>query len=323
MIKVCAAIFVFFSFYCSAQLQEVNDFGKNPGNLKMFLYVPQQLKNVKTSSIPLVVALHGCSQDAAEIAEQTGWNELADKFGFIVLYPEQKVSNNMTRCFNWFSKADIRFNGESASIYAMIQYTVQNYSIDPSRIFSYGLSAGGAINAGLLAQYPEVFNTGAVLAGGPYGVANNALEGFQLMKSDTDNYSAKELSDIVKQLHSTPKKFPKLIVLNGEEDRTVNPHCSELLVQQWLGLFEEVNMKPQAMQISSNKDYPNVEKMYYYHLENRPIVITYKMEGLGHSLPVNPGSGSEEGGKTGTYATDVDFFSTYFLAQDFGLIPSN
>lgn len=323
MIKTCVAIFVFLSFYCSAQLQEVNDFGENPGNLKMFLYVPKQLKNAPSSTIPLVVVLHGCSQDATEIAEQTGWNELADKNGFIVLYPEQKIANNMSRCFNWFSNADIRFNGESASIYAMIQYTLQHYSIDSSRIFSYGLSAGGAINTGLLAQYPELFNAGAVLAGGPYGVATNALEGLKLMKSENMDLSNSELSGLVKELHTAPKRFPVLIVLHGEEDKTVNPMCSEKLIQQWLGLFEEVNRNPIPMEIESNSSFSKVKKVYYSYLENRLAVISYTMEDLGHSLPVNPGSGEEEGGKIGIFATDVDFFSTYFIAKDFGLILSN
>ena len=226
----------------------------------------------------------------------------------------------MSRCFNWFSKADIRFNGESASIFAMIQHVLAKYPIDKHRVFSYGLSAGGALNTALLAQYPELFKAGAVLAGGPYGVATNAMEGLKLMKSDNEDLTNTELSDLVKNLHSTQKQFPTLIVLHGEDDKTVNPLCSKKLIQQWLGLFEEVNRRPIPMEISSQHPTPNVEKVYYSYLENRSAVISYSMEGLGHSLPVNPGSGVEEGGEIGMFASDVDFFSTYFIAKDFGLI---
>ena len=55
----------------------------------------------------MVVVLHGCTQSAAKVAEQSGWNVLADKHGFVVIYPEQKFSNNTSGCFNWFYSKDI------------------------------------------------------------------------------------------------------------------------------------------------------------------------------------------------------------------------
>ena len=75
-------IFVLISFYCQCQQQitELKKFGTNPGNLKMFVHIPNSKQG--TSSKPLVVVLHGCSQSAESIAAQTGWNKLSDQYGF-------------------------------------------------------------------------------------------------------------------------------------------------------------------------------------------------------------------------------------------------
>src|SRR5262245_23536917 len=70
-------------------------FSPNPGNLKMFSYVPPTL-GVGT---PLVVLLHGCGQTAASYDAGTGWSQLAAERGFAVLAAEQKAVNNPHTCF--------------------------------------------------------------------------------------------------------------------------------------------------------------------------------------------------------------------------------
>src|ERR1700741_1476115 len=86
-------------------LKEITDFGSNPGNLKMFIHLPKDTGNVPK---PLVVALHGCSQNAREISRLSGWNKLADINDFIVLYPQQRIINNPSDCFNWFIEHDVQ-----------------------------------------------------------------------------------------------------------------------------------------------------------------------------------------------------------------------
>jgi len=75
-------------------------FSKNKGNLKMYNYVPENLP--ESTRVPLVFVLHGCTQSAEQIASETGWNKLADSLHFIVVYPEQRMINNVGKCFNFF-----------------------------------------------------------------------------------------------------------------------------------------------------------------------------------------------------------------------------
>jgi poly(hydroxyalkanoate) depolymerase family esterase len=155
----------------ASPLVETTEFGTNPGNLRMFSFVPEILQ----PSCALVVVLHGCGQDARSFDRGTGWSVLADHYGFALLVPEQQRSNNLNRCFNWFNPQDTqRESGEACSISQMIAWMTRNHKDTKQRNFVTGLSAGGAMTSAMLATYSETFAAGAIIAGLPYGVASNA-----------------------------------------------------------------------------------------------------------------------------------------------------
>jgi poly(hydroxyalkanoate) depolymerase family esterase len=164
---------------------EVTNFGTNPGHLRMFKYVPSGLP----ASSPLVVVLHGCTQNARDYAAQSGWIELADRLNLALAVPEQSQSNNPRSCFNWFVVGhNRRGQGEALSIKQMVDKMKADHGIDPGRVFVTGLSAGGAMTSVMLATYPEVFAGGGIVAGLPYGCANDptpfmATQALQCMSS--------------------------------------------------------------------------------------------------------------------------------------------
>ena len=130
------------------RLSDLEMVGNNPGNLRARFYVPEGLEG----PAPLVVVLHGCTQNAAVYDHGSGWSTLADRHGFILLFPEQQRANNPLLCFNWFSGNDTqRGMGEAASIRAMIDLMMKAHPVDKSRIFVTGLSAGGAMASVMLA----------------------------------------------------------------------------------------------------------------------------------------------------------------------------
>ena len=99
---------------------EDHGFGANPGNLRMFSYLPPRV----AANPALVVILHGCAQTAADYNLGAGWSTLADRYGFALLLPEQQRSNNPNGCFNWFDTGDIqRGKGEALSIRQMVEKT--------------------------------------------------------------------------------------------------------------------------------------------------------------------------------------------------------
>src|SRR5262245_52717305 len=151
-------------------LTEVTGFGSNPGALKMFNFVPAGLP----SGAPLVVVLHGCTETASSYSTQTGWGDLATRFGFATVFAEQQTANNSLGCFNWFQPSDTsRGQGEALSIQQMVDHMKSTRGSDPARIFVTGISAGGIMTEVMMATYPDVFAAGAVMSGAPYACASS------------------------------------------------------------------------------------------------------------------------------------------------------
>ena len=305
---------------CSGQneMTEIKDFGSNPGNLKMYFH---QAKNLNTDSkkIPLVIVLHGCSQTAEIVARESGWNKLADEYGFAVLYPQQLLFNNTGECFNWYNENDISKNkGEVLSIRQMIDYAIRKFQIDTTRIFSYGLSAGAAMSVAMLADYPQLFSAGASLAGAPFMSATNALDGLRAM-NNPECKSPEAWGALVKsQNPNYTGKYPRLIIVHGTKDIVVNFKNANELMKQWTNLFGVDTIADSEIKSFQNNE--NLIRFAWNDKENNEAVIFYQFNNLSHSLPVDPGNGKQQGGETGLFAADKNFFSTYWIAKDFGLI---
>ena len=295
----------------------VKDFGKNPGNLGMYLYSPSNLNT--NSNTPLVVVMHGCLQSAGVVAKQTGWNELADKYGFRVLYPQQRMSNNPAMCFCWYKNNDIEKNqGEDFSVKQMIDYVKANNQIDSSKVFITGLSAGAAMSVALMATYPATFNAGAIFAGAPYKVATNfwtalmAFYGWRIKSPEKWGALVRE------QNRDYVGKYPRMIIYQGKMDVVVNQRNGNQLMKQWTNL-QGISTIP-TVTIKHFAQCKAVEKNIYRTNDSSDAVIYYKVKRLGHALLVDPGKCETQGGKMTLFSADKNYFSTYWTAVDFGLI---
>ena len=298
----------------NTELQEVKDFSSNPGNLRMFHHIPGTLPDT-LSQTPLVIALHGCSQNAKTIAIQSGWNKLADKYHFIVLYPQQKRINNLSKCFNWFRSKDIDSkNGETASIKSMIDHLRREFEIDTTQVFAYGLSAGAAMSVSLLANFPCTFSSGAIFAGGPYKMAVNPLAAMKVLVKPS-NKTPKEWGNLLPP-QALRNCTPKLVVVHGREDIVVNINNSHELIDQWSFLHHTDNL-PDTI-ITAFASNPLIERSSYHDPSGEEVIVFYKISESGHTLPVDPGDGEAQGGKTGMFAADKGFFSTYSMSPNSG-----
>ena len=207
-------------------------FDPNPGNLRMFQYLPRDLK----PGAPLVVTLHGCGQTAGGYDLGTGWCRLADQLGFAVLAPEQKAVNNPHTCFDWFNPEDFtRDSGEAASIAAMVQTMVATHALDVGRVFITGLSAGGAMTAVMLATYPELFAGGAIIAGLPFGAAQNVRDAMESMRS-APLRTPSQWGDLVRAASPYRGPWPRMSIWHGALDATVNINNGQALAAQWADL---------------------------------------------------------------------------------------
>lgn len=159
--------------------------------------------------LPLVVMLHGCTQDADDFARGTGMDDLACEHGFHVLYPEQSRQANPQGCWNWFKPSQMqRGRGEVATLAAMIREATDLRAIDASRVYVAGLSAGGAMATAFAAAYPDRVAAVGVHSGLAAGVARDLPSALGAMKGQPG--------------HGVPVVRTPTIVFHGDADSTVH-----------------------------------------------------------------------------------------------------
>ncbi|MBI5219627.1 MAG: PHB depolymerase family esterase [Bacteroidia bacterium] len=308
------AILFLISGYAVAGWQQVTNFGSNPGNLNMFLYVPDGIPG----NAPMVVALHGCTQTAAQFRDNSGWNDLADKYKFYVIYPEQKATNNSYYCFNWFLPSDQnRDSGEALSILQMVDYVKSNYSVNNSKVFTTGLSAGAGMTAVLLAAYPDVFSGGAIMSGVAYKAASDAATASNAMYGLVTKTPTEWKNLVTGAYPAYTGTYPRVAVFHGLYDNVVYPANVTELVKQWTAVHN-ISQTPYAT-ISAFLSNPDIEQAVYTNAGNDTVVLTYRINNMGHAIAVDPGTGIMQGGTIGTYAIDKNFYSSYWAAKFFGI----
>jgi poly(hydroxyalkanoate) depolymerase family esterase len=178
-----------------------------------------------TTPLPLVVMLHGCTQNPDDFAAGTRMNVLAQEQGFLVLYPAQAPRSNAHKCWNWFQPRDQRRGtGEPALLAGMTRHIQQTQSIDRDRVYVAGLSAGGAMAAILAHEYPDLFAAAGVHSGVAPGAAHDVVSAFSVMKTGAGPVP----------LH--PGTGAPVIVFHGDADATVVAANGDAVIGAVLGL---------------------------------------------------------------------------------------
>jgi poly(hydroxyalkanoate) depolymerase family esterase len=286
----------------AASVTEVTGFGTNPGNLRMFRYVPDGLP----AGRPLVVALHGCTQDAG-YGTSSGWVALADRYRFSVLLPQQQSLNNSNKCFNWFQSSDItRGQGEAASIMQMVA------KMNAGPAYVTGLSAGGAMTSVLLAAYPETFRGGGIVAGLPYGCATTVVDAYSCMNPGK-NLTPQQWGDKVRAATPYNGARPLVSIWHGTADYTVATANQRELVDQWTNVHATDTTADVTDTVAG---YPHA---VYRNAAGAPVVETYTITNMGHGQPVDPGAGAQQCGAATAYVLDVNVCAAWHLAHRWGL----
>lgn len=197
------------------------------GGRRYKLYIPSSYHG---QALPLLVMLHGCTQDPDDFATGTRMNAIAEAKQCFVVYPAQTQSANSSRCWNWFKAIDQqRDQGEPAIIAGITREIINIQHVDANRVYIAGMSAGGAMAVIMGTLYPDLYAAVGVHSGLPYAAAHDLPSALAAMKGGATGHRASSgsVARATARLNAIP-----IIVFHGDRDTTVHPGNGERVMAQ-------------------------------------------------------------------------------------------
>jgi poly(hydroxyalkanoate) depolymerase family esterase len=233
------------------------------------------------TAVPLVVMLHGCTQDPVDFASGTQMNQLAEELNCLVAYPAQSQQANSSRCWNWFHEKDqMRDHGEPSIIAGITRDIIASHNIDDSQVYVAGLSAGGAMATIMGTVYPELYAAVGVHSGLPFASAHDLPSALAAMQGR----------------FATPKAAGTvipIIVFHGDRDTTVSPAAGDALIAQGAhkaarDIVIEPGKVPQGHAYT---------RTVHRHADGTPQTEQWLIHGAGHAWSGGSARGSYTDGK--------------------------
>ncbi|MGC4880324.1 PHB depolymerase family esterase [Micromonospora sp. DT43] len=280
VVTLAAAALAFATPASAATLTQVTGFGTNPTNLQMHLYVPDRV----ASRPAILLALHYCTGSGPAFHSGTQYASLADRYGFIVIYPSVTRSS---KCWDVASPQALRRGGGSdpVGLMSMVDYVKQRYSADPDRVFATGTSSGAMMTNVMLGDYPDVFAAGSSFAGVPF--ACFATGGTSEWNSECANgqliKTAQQWGDLVRGAYpGYTGRRPRMQIWHGTNDDTLRyPNFGEQ-IKQWTNVHG-------LSQTPTYTDSPQSGYTRTRYGSSGPMapVEAISMQGVTHNLPVD------------------------------------
>lgn len=263
----------------TSKLTEISDFGPNPRNASMYIYVPANLP----ANPPILVSPHWCHGTAQQVFEYRPWASLGDEYGFISIYPNV-TSASTDQCWDVSSRESLTHNGggDALSIVSMVRWTLEKYHADASRVFVTGTSSGAMMTNVLIGSYPDVFAAGSAWAGVPfacfagdgYGLWNEACAQGQIIRTG-DQWAA-----LVRNAYPTYRGFrPKLQTLHGTDDTVLYAQNFREQIKQWTSVLG-VSQKP--TEITDDVPFEGWTRFRY-----GDVFEAYEAKGITHDIPTD------------------------------------
>jgi poly(hydroxyalkanoate) depolymerase family esterase len=239
------------------------------GARRYHLYLPPGIS--ATERVPLLVMLHGCLQDAQELAAATRMNRVAARHGFVVLYPEQDRVSNVQRCWNWYDTRSGRAQAEALVLEAAIDQACRTRPVDAQRVALAGLSAGAGMAALLATRRPGRYRAVAMPSGIAPGVARSSATALSAMRG---RLAGRAVLPVV-----PGTVLPALLVIQGSADAVVRAGNGADAARLWAASANANPGPPRTLQRGARY----ASTVTDYHAHGRLVATLCLVNGLGHA----------------------------------------
>ncbi|KAM7213899.1 Alpha/Beta hydrolase fold [Rhypophila decipiens] len=262
-----------------ASLQQVSNFGNNPSKIQMYIYVPDKL----AANPAIIVALHPCGGTASGWYSGTKLPSYANTGGFILIYPG---TPNMSNCWDVQNPASLTHGagGDALGIISMVNYTVDKYKADRSKIFVMGSSSGGMMTNVMAGSYPDVFEAGAAYSGTAHACFAGAPSATPFSPNQTCaqglTRTPQEWGNFVRNSYpGYTGKRPRMQIYHGLADSLVRPQCGYEALKQWSNVLG----------VSLTRNVTGVPSAQYTQMiyGDGTQLQGFFGQGVGHTAPVN------------------------------------
>jgi poly(hydroxyalkanoate) depolymerase family esterase len=283
-------------------------FTNKAGTRAYKLYVP---KGYRGQALPLVVMLHGCTQNPDDFAAGTRMNVLAEREQFLVVYPAQTTSSNPSKCWKWFNANDQqRERGEPSIIAGITRKVLSTYHCDTHGVYVAGMSAGGAMAVIMGVLYPDLYTGIGVHSGLPYGAAVDLPSALAAMRNGRAGTNGSRLAAA-----GIPARAVPTIVFHGDQDTTVHPRNGDHVVAQSAARGAETTLRKTVKRATSANGRGYTHSIYH-DISGHPLLEQWLIHGAGHAWS----GGSPKGSFTDQKGPDasqemIRFFSNSRIAE--------
>lgn len=193
--------------------------------MSYWLYMPDNV----AGPVPLLVMLHGCEQSATQFAHGTRMNQLAERAGMAVLYPQQGVAHHPQRCWKWYDRSVQQGGGDALMVVSVIERVMERYPVDPGRVYICGLSAGAGMACAVALNHPHLFAGLGVHSGPVFGASGSVGALAAMQHGVPAGYG-----DAIEELLQRQPGFPGMptILVQGSADTVVRPVNQDQLARQ-------------------------------------------------------------------------------------------
>ena len=266
-----------------------------PTYVNMYDYVPSTV----ASKPPIVVYCHHCQGTASSSHSSNGTLEsIADKNGFIIIYPEATGEN----CWDAGSKRSLKHGGggDTGAIVQMVKYTLSKYSGDAGRVYVAGDSSGGIMTEALLGVYPDVFMAGVSIMGVPCGCwgqsdyndttgTGSTAQWCGSCANGTVSMTGQQWGDLVRSYFpGYTGHRPRLQQWHGADDTTLNFKNVAEDIKEWTNLLV-LSETPTGTEQNTPKSGTTHQ---FWKNSCYTVYETFVLAGVGHAVSFDGNAGA-------------------------------